>query len=255
MENRDKGIVLVVHSPEPDTIFNEMKELFGQERAIHISKDLYIKSYQIAESYDKAVKFIAYSKTIKNQDLTWLSHNDPGFLECYNKNYGQMLIDALNLAFNTGVLKAVYINHLCPYIKKEHIEFAFEKANDKNIVIGPSTNGRIYMMGLLREHLKVIDDFNLWRDNLSDEISEKAKKNKLSIINMEELKIIKDEDSLREWMEKKETDFFTIKNKFKIDSNISKIEDKSISDNISFQHISKEGGKHKKKHENNEKRQ
>lgn len=201
--NRDNAIILVLHAPETESVFTEMKESFGAERALHINKDLYSQAYNLANSYGEAIKIIAYSKTMKHPDLTWLSPEDPGFLECHGKSYAEMLIMGASLAFTTGCKKAVYINHLCPFITREHLDFAFSKITEKNCVFGASAEGRVYMAGLTRENMKVLENFSLWQDNFLEEMLEKAKRNKASVTGMEDLVVVRDEASLKRWLEGK----------------------------------------------------
>lgn len=200
---RKNVVLLIIHAPEEQYTFEELKQVFSSERAVHINKDLYINSYQTAKSHINSIRIIAYSRTTKHPDLTWLSVDDPGFLECNKKSYSSMLSMAMSLAFNTGCERLVYINHLCPYINKEHIDFAFSNISEKNAVIGASNKGEIYMFGTSRENMKLFDNFSPFKENLLSEIIEQAKKNKINITGMEELNLIKDEDSLKKWLENK----------------------------------------------------
>ncbi|MEW5950395.1 MAG: hypothetical protein GX447_00675 [Elusimicrobia bacterium] len=201
--SRDNAIVLALHAPETEHTFQELKEIFGQERAVHINKDLYVQSYKLSESFREAVKMIAYSKTMKHPDLTWLSNEDPGFLECHGKNYSEMVYMASNLAFTAGCKKAVFINHLCPFITTQHLEFAFSKISEKNCVLGASPEGRVYLAGFTRENLKIMENFSLWQENYLQEMLEKAKRNKSGVTGMEDLVIIKDEITLKKWLDSK----------------------------------------------------
>ncbi len=199
--NRDNAVVLVLGAPEDHLIPQGLKDAFGSERSIHISKDLYVQAYTVANSFEGAIKIIAYSKTPKNPDLTWLSSEDPGFLECHGKSYSEMLMMSASLAFTTGCKKVVYINHLCPFITQQHIDFAFSKISEKNCVIGASESGGVYLVGVSRENLKILENFDPYSDNFLDEILEKAKRNKASVLGMEYLLIVKDEANLKTWLE------------------------------------------------------
>ncbi|PIS47621.1 MAG: hypothetical protein COT17_02515 [Elusimicrobia bacterium CG08_land_8_20_14_0_20_51_18] len=214
MNEREKAVVLVIHAPEMEAVFPEMKEIFGNERAVHINRDLYVRAYSTANSYPGTIKVIGYSKTTKTQDLTWLSSDDPGFLECRGRDYSEMLLMTFALAFNTGAEKAVFINHLCPYVKKEHIDFAFSKIGEKSVVVGPAQDGRVYLLGLDKENYRALESFSLWKDNMLEEVMEKAKKQKLSAFMLEELAVIKDEDMLRKWMENRDNDVSVFRDRF-----------------------------------------
>lgn len=201
--DRENALILVLHAPEAQFVFAQLKEYFGAERALHINNDLYVQTWRLAESFKSAMKIIAYSKTMKHPDLTWLSPDDPGFLECQGKQYWEMAYMASNLAFATGCKKAVFINHLCPFITEQHLNFAFSKISEKNCVLGSSPEGVVYLAGFTRENVKIMEGFSIWQENYLQEMIEKVKKNRASVTGMEDLPIIKDEPSLKTWLEAK----------------------------------------------------
>lgn len=250
MNERENAIILIIHAPETEAVFPEMKEIFGNERAVHINKDLYARAYGTANSYRAAIKVIGYSKTAKNQDLTWLSSEDPGFLECQGRNYSEMLLMTLGLAFNTGAQKAVFVNHMCPYVRKEHIDFAFSKIGEKSVVVGPAQDGRVYLLGLDKENFRMLDHFSLWKDNMLEDIQDAARKHKLSVFTLEELAVIKDEEVLRKWMENKDSEISVFKDRFDLSSAPpGMVVDKAVADREKEQeHHSKEGGKRRNRH-------
>jgi len=202
--NRENAIVYIVNSPDLNNTFDELKNAFGVERAININRDLYIKTYSKISSYDNAVIFITYSKTKKNYDLRWMSMNEPGFLDTAGKNYHQSFIVDVELAFKTGAKRVLWISHLCPLITSDDINFAFSSITDKNVVLGPAKNKGLYLVGFAKEGLKIFDNFYLLRENLKDELIEKIKKNRFSFVEMEEKFLVKDDESLKNWVESKE---------------------------------------------------
>ena len=199
--NRENAIIYLVSAPDANNTFEELKTAFGVERAININRDLYIKTYSKISPYKNGVIFIAYSKTRKFYDLRWMSVDDPGFLDTTGKNYFQSFMSNSELALKTGSKKVLWINHLCPFITVDDINFAFSNISEKNVVIGPAKNKGIYLMGFTKESIKIFDNFYLLRENLKDEVAEKARKSRLSYMEMEERFVVKDDESLKVWVE------------------------------------------------------
>jgi len=230
--NRENSIIYLISSPDSDSTFEELKDAFGAERAVDINMDLYIRTYSKIMSYKDAVLIIAYAKTRKFYDLRWLSYDEPGFLDISGKSYHDAFMSTAELAFKTGARKVLWINHLCPFITSAEIGLAFSNINEKNIVIGPASNKGLYLAGFSRDAFKVFDDFYPLRENLTDEVMEKIKKNRYSVVEMRENILIKDEDSLKILTEGVNPDLKSAVN--------SELNNSAVSnDNI----------KHKKKHE------
>lgn len=230
--NRENSIIYLVSSPDSDSTFEELKDAFGAERAVDINMDLYMRTYSKIMDYKNAVLIIAYAKTRKYYDLRWLSYDEPGFLDISGRSYHDAFISTADLAFKTGARKVLWINHLCPFITSADIALAFSNINEKNIVIGPASNKGLYLVGFQRDAVDVFDDFYPFRDNLTDEVMERIKKNRYSVVEMKENILVKDEDSLKILSEGVKPD---LKNSVLTDADNSAVYDNNI--------------KHKKKHD------
>lgn len=198
--NREKAIIYVVNNFEPDSVFDELKNSFGHERAVNINRELYIKTYEIISKYNDAVCFIAYARTSKFFDLRWMSPDDPGFLNVSGKNYSESFNAVSDFAFKTGARKIVWINHLCPFVTEKEISFAFSEVNDRNIIIGPARNGGIYLVAFTEENFNVVKDIYPLYDGMLDTVSLRARKNRVSVTYLEELYIVKDDESLKHYV-------------------------------------------------------
>jgi glycosyltransferase A (GT-A) superfamily protein (DUF2064 family) len=204
-KNRDNCIILLVDPPEADKISQELKTAFGPERAAHVSGDLLSSAYRLAKGFKDAILIISYAKTTRHPDLTWLDPEDPGFLEVKAHNFEDRLQDALRLAFFTGAKKAVLISHLSPELKAEWLYQAFDSVNDRTVAVGANQDGTYYLVGLTQQNLKIFEAPGFSQGKSAETLSERAKKNKLSVADTPETYSITGEDTLLKWMESKET--------------------------------------------------
>jgi len=202
--NRENAIIYLIYAPNVDYIFEELKKSFGVERALNITTELYIKIYSKLDRYENAIKIISYSKDSKHPDLRWLSSDEPGFLDITSKPYNTAFLLTADLAFRVGAKKVVWVNHLAPTISLNDIDKAFSDINDKNIVIGPSKDNGVYLLGFASSALKIFDNFYFLRDNIRNEIIDKIKKFKMSFSEIDEKFVVKDEESLKLWIESDE---------------------------------------------------
>ena len=204
-KNRDNCIILLVDPPEADRINTELKTAFGPERAAHVNSDLLTASYKLAKNFNDAILIISYAKSVRHPDLTWLDPEDPGFLEVKKPNFEDRLQDAVRLAFFTGAKKAVLISHLSPELKSEWIFQAFDSVNDRTVAVGANSDGTYYLLGLTQQNMKIFEAPGFSNGKSAETLAERARRNKLNVVNTPETYSITGEDTLLKWMENRET--------------------------------------------------
>jgi len=203
-QKRDNCIILLVEAPEAEKINPELKTVFGPERAVHVNGDLLSSAYRLAKDFGEAIVILSYEKTVRHPDLTWLDQEDPGFLEVKNRNWEERTQDAFRLAFFTGAKKAVLLNHLSPDIKKEWLRQAFDSITEKTVAIGANQDGSFCLLGLTQQNTRILEAPGFSVGKTAENLSERAKKNKLSVFSTPETYSVTDEDTLLKWMESKE---------------------------------------------------
>ncbi len=202
-DKRNNCIILLADAPEPGKINYELKTALGEERAIHVSRDLLHKAYSLAKNFEGGTFLISYEKTPSHPDLTWLDSEDPGFLETKGKSPSEQLFDAATLAFNAGAKKVLFLSHLSPAVKEEWLSQAFEAAEEKTLSLGRNQDGSFYLAALTRGNLKLLAGTAPVAPNNAEELQEKAKKNNVSIFTTPETFAVKNEEALRKWLESK----------------------------------------------------
>jgi len=204
-QKRDNCIILLVDPPEADKISQELKTAFGPERAAHVNGDLLSAAYKLAKGFGDAILLLSYQKTTRHPDLTWLDPEDPGFLEVKTTAGEERLHDAFRLAFFTGAKKAVMISHLSPDLKSDWLSLALDAVGDKTVAIGANQDGSFYLLGLTQQNLKILEAPGFSHGKSAENLTERAKKNKLTIFSTPETYAVTSEETLLKWMEAKET--------------------------------------------------
>jgi len=203
--NRDNCIILLIEPPVTERLDPEFISAFGVERALHLHLDLLQNAYKLAKNFKDAILILSFDKSSRHPDLTWLDSEDPGFLEAKGKNPQDRILEAFQLAFNTGAKKALLLSHLSPDIKPEWLYQTFDSVSDKTVALGLNQNGAAYLVGLTLNNLKVLEGFSLVSPKTAEEIAEKAKKNKLTVFSLPESYAVKNEETLRKWMDSRDS--------------------------------------------------
>ncbi len=199
--NRKNALIFVVIPPVVEIIDNELKKNFGIERTVNIIKDITIKTYSKIKSDSDYMMLISYFFTKKLPDLRWLDPYEPGYLDVSNLSYNLALIKSIEYAFRTGAEKAVWVNSLCPFIDTNDVLSAFSNITDRQLVLGHAANGGLYMAGVNPHTYTFLSVSSIVSDISFDETVDKVRKNRLVIFEMEPRFIIKDDESLKRWIE------------------------------------------------------
>ena len=140
-----KAIIIFVRNPELGKVKTRLANEVGDEQALQVYKELLQHTHKITSDLDCA-KFVYYADSIAENDL-WES-------SLFGKKVqeGESLGDRMMLAFfelfQQGYSKIVIIGSDCPELTGFIIEDAFDKLDSSDVVIGPSSDGGYYLLGL-----------------------------------------------------------------------------------------------------------
>ena len=143
------ALIIFVRNPEPGKVKTRLAATLGDEKALHIYKDLLHHTRSVSRQ-STAHKFVFYHNEI-DWDDEW---NEPDFnkrLQC-NTNLGGKMRRAFKEVFSAGYDKAIIIGSDCFELTTALIESAFLYLDDKDVVIGPASDGGYYLLGMKRMH-------------------------------------------------------------------------------------------------------
>jgi rSAM/selenodomain-associated transferase 1 len=157
-----------------NSISRKVKTRLAEELGDDSALDIYIRMLEqlqrttIDLPFDKAVY---YSDFIETSDVFDSDHYDK-FLQS-GLSRGERMHNAFSHAFDAGYKRVVMVCSDCFEISRSHIIDAFEALRDTDTVLGPSTDGSYYLIGM-RKFLpllfinKVWDGENIFLDTMID---------------------------------------------------------------------------------------
>ncbi|MEX0895291.1 MAG: TIGR04282 family arsenosugar biosynthesis glycosyltransferase, partial [Balneolaceae bacterium] len=111
-------------------------------------------------------------------------------------NLGKKMERAFSSVFNSGYGKIVLIGSDCPTILTRHIEEAFEKLESHDTVLGPSSDGGYYLIGLKELNTSLFQDKPWSSSGLYEQTLTELQDSSLSYCELEELNDIDTADDL-----------------------------------------------------------
>ena len=199
--DRRNAVLFIITPPSIEFLDEEIKKRFGVERSVNIFKDVVVKTYSKINTSSDYIILLSYFFSKKYPDLRWLDAYEPGYLDVSGCTYQTAVLKSAEYAFRVGVEKILWINPLVPFIEKSDITLALSNVKEKQVVLGHASNGGVYLFGANQDTYKVASIRSMVNDDDFNEMVERIKKNRFSMFEMEPKFIIKDDDSLRKWVE------------------------------------------------------
>ena len=139
------AIIIFVRNPERGKVKTRLAREIGEEKTLQVYTGLLQHTHDIMAGLD-CDKFVYYAGYVNDNDL-WENNI---FQKRLQK--GEQLGDRMMLAFfdlfQQGYSKLVIIGSDCPELSAPVIGEAFEKLGRSEVVIGPSSDGGYYLLGL-----------------------------------------------------------------------------------------------------------
>lgn len=152
------NLLIFIKNPELGKVKTRIAKTAGDERALQIYLELLRHTREVALQVDVR-RILFYSDQIVGQD-DWPSQDFQKMVQ-----HGSDLGERMSNAFILGLIqpddKAVLIGSDCATLTPAIIETAFQKLNDYPFVIGPTTDGGYYLLGMT-QHTRVLFNDMEW---------------------------------------------------------------------------------------------
>jgi len=164
----------------------------GNDAALEIYKELLNHTRSIVQKIN-AGKIVFYSDKIEHRD-EWTGN----ILKAkqHGKDLGEKMMNAFKEMFFKGYAKAVIIGTDCPSLNEYIIVEAFERLNEKDIVIGPACDGGYYLLGMKKLYPHLFENIDWSTPHVLNETLYACNKNDLDYFLLPALPDIDEEKDL-----------------------------------------------------------
>ncbi len=186
--------------PEPGKTKTRLIPLLGMTGAAHFHQRLMEKavktSLEFAQKWPAQVD-ISFAGGSKKKMKKWLGPG-PRYTPQVEGNLGDRMSRALVMAFQQGCKRVVLVGTDVPNFSQRHLTEAFHALAQKEIVIGPSTDGGYWLLGMKRP-LDVFRKIEWGSSEVLQKTLSLAKSYSLSVHLMDPLRDMDTPQDLAEW--------------------------------------------------------
>ncbi len=140
-----KAIIIFVRNPELGKVKTRLAKEIGDKETLQVYIELLQHTHDMTSELD-CDRFVYYADYIDNNDL-WENENFEKRLQ-EGESLGNRMMAAFFELFQQGYSKVVIVGSDCPELTTFVIEDAFDKLDATDVVIGPSSDGGYYLLGL-----------------------------------------------------------------------------------------------------------
>lgn len=170
----NKALLIFVKSLIYGRVKTRLAATVGNDSAIKIYQQLLVHSHAVFKNIC-ADKIVFYSEFIEED--VWKNHEFEKEIQRGN-DLGERMKNAFITAFEKRYEKVIIVGTDCPRIDEDILEIAFTKFDDHDIIIGPSTDGGYYLLGMKKAEPFLFENIK-WSTGsvLKETISRCIKKN------------------------------------------------------------------------------
>ena len=148
-------IIIFTRNPELGEVKTRLAKTIGDKSALNIYKFLLEHTEKTIRNISSD-KTVYYSVKIRDNDLwdssIYQKHQQQG------EDLGIRMDNAFKNGFNNKYEKIIIIGSDLLDLRPEHIEKAFIKLDNHDIVIGPALDGGYYLLGLKKMYPQIFQD-------------------------------------------------------------------------------------------------
>jgi len=165
-------------NPANGKVKTRLAATIGDDKALEVYTILLQQTARVVSEIQICDKAIFYSDFIESIDV-WSESKTKKFLQ-RGKDLGERMRNAFDVAFSMKYVNVIIIGTDCYDLNSELIDEAFQKLNEKDIVIGPATDGGYYLLGMKALHKQLFENINWSTDSVLTDTLQIAKLSQLT---------------------------------------------------------------------------
>lgn len=187
MKMSDNALIIFVKYPEPGAVKTRLAKEIGDEKACKLYR-LFVETI-LAKTGDRSFKRIVFyhPPEKRNRIIEWLRvYSDIEIASQTGSDLGERLSNAFSYTFERGAKRVIAIGSDSPGIDAAIIKDAFRGLKKSGCVIGPSSDGGYYLIGLSRFYKEIFEGIDWSTDKVLKQTQEGLKRVKVAPIILRE---------------------------------------------------------------------
>lgn len=144
-------LIVVVKNPIPGQVKTRLQTRYTPAQAAALYRAFVQDTLALTQGLPIDRRIIAYDPPDAEEDIRVFCGDDWEYIPQVQNDLGQRMYQALHFALNDGAERAILLGTDIPSLPIQHLTQAFERLVHKDVVLGPSTDGGYYLVGLSKD--------------------------------------------------------------------------------------------------------
>ncbi len=196
------ALIIFARYPVSGKVKTRLASSHGKEFALGFYKECsrHLFAQVVRNQKDFFTPFLFCSeKDELNKMIDWAGSSFEYYYQ-EGSDLGERMSNAFNKVFTLGAKKVVIIGTDVPDMSNNLISSSFKLLDKKDFVIGPSTDGGYYLLGMKNLNCDLFSGISWSTETVLDQTINRIDENNFSFAKLEQLHDIDDEQSLKLWM-------------------------------------------------------
>lgn len=200
-DNKFNAVIVFAKYPEKGKVKTRLAETAGEEFATDFYKLCAAHTFNELEKLRPSGTrvYLFYSAESREEEIRSWIKSDFIFRPQSGNDLGEKMFNAFNEVFNDGACNAVIIGTDLPDISASIVQQAFSELEYHHAVIGPSSDGGYYLLGLKAVNENIFRNIKWSSAGVFERTTENLKELRWNFKTLTELTDIDTENDLRKW--------------------------------------------------------
>ena len=171
------ALIVVVKNPVPGTVKTRLQQRYTPKQAADLYTAFVKDTLETTRSLNIDKRIIAYDPPDAENAVRKICGDDWDYVPQVQEDLGQRMYQALHQQLHQGAKHTILIGTDIPSLPAMYITQAFEILKHKDVVLGPSTDGGYYLVGLSRPCSEIFQNINWSTPTVLSETIDALKQN------------------------------------------------------------------------------
>lgn len=203
---RRRALIVFAKFPEPGNVKTRLGKSIGMEAAALVYRQLAAHAFSVAaECQSNGITVYVFYETGPDKEVVLQWIDAPLFIlaEQHGATLGDRMRHAFNKTFDDGATETVIIGTDVPELDAYTVSAAFDAFLNFDIVVGPSTDGGYYLLGMKLPTKDIFDAIAWSTGSVIQQTLEKLDLLNLSVTLLKTLSDVDTETDYRAYLERR----------------------------------------------------
>ncbi|SHJ88322.1 hypothetical protein SAMN02745912_01477 [Paramaledivibacter caminithermalis DSM 15212] len=158
-----KALILMTRVPMPGRTKTRLMKILSGEECANLHKCFLLDLFNVFEFIKEDIDI--YLTYTPEESFFLMKDYIPGYIKCFpqhGKNLGEKMFNGFRYLFNKGYTKLALMGADIPDIQPDDIKKSFEVLENSDVVLGPTTDGGYYFIGMKKAYENLFEDKLKW---------------------------------------------------------------------------------------------